>query len=105
MFYSELWPRTHKKEAPRANTGRPGFLRRPGCLGGVAEQSQFGLALQALEGAGLRLAGVRHAHPELAGSLLDGVLALATGPVAQVDDLHLLGRQLLQELADAPGVV
>src|SRR4051794_9437225 len=74
-------------------------------LGRVAQQRELRLALQALKRPGLGLARVGHAHAELAGRLLDRVLALATGTVAQVDDLHLLGRQLLQEAADAPGVV
>src|SRR5690349_21242317 len=77
----------------------------PSALRGVAEGGELGLALKPLECAGLCLARLRDRQTELARSLLDRVLAFATGAVAQVDDLHLCGRQLLQEPAHAAGVV
>src|SRR3954466_10059786 len=90
---------SQKKSAPRQR----GALQSG--LGRVAQESQLGLALQALERPRLRLAGLRDTHPELPGSLLDRVLALAAGAVPEVDDAHLLGRELLEEAADPTGMV
>src|ERR671921_771522 len=73
-------------------------------LGRLAEPDDLGRTCEPVERAALELAGLGGRDADATGGLLDGVLALAAGAEAQVDDHALLLRQAIDLAADGRGV-